>query len=134
MFAKDKKPPVDPDVRLCHVLKTCNHVAVFEGDAVERVAFWPDAEEAGGLAPFLECRDHLRERGIGKSVSVRCEEDLVITDQSLGGSQPFADRRLESCVQKGDVPIVDITVQELYLPTSRRKAEVICQRFAVIRA
>src|SRR5882672_530748 len=79
----------------------------------------PDAKETGGLALLMEVFQLLRERQIGKAVTIVGQELLFSVEVLLDCLQPLADVGIDSRICKGNLPVLDVAVKQFQLfPTA----------------
>ena len=76
-------------------------------------------------------RDHFGERRIGQAVAVGGEEDLVVLDVRLYLLEPLADQLVETRVDEGHRPVVDVAVEQLDLLAPVAEHEVVRERLVV---
>ncbi len=91
-----------------------------------------DREEAGRCSRFPGALDHRRQIRISERVAVVGQKHLVIPQEMSHSTKPLADARMESGIDKRDVPVMDVGLQELNLRAALREHEVIGQGFVVV--
>ena len=108
----DEVAAVDPDVGLGHVAQLADGAAVVHRENVEAVVRM-DREEAGRRPGRLGALDHRRQVSVGERVAVVRQEQLVVAQQVSHRAQPLADLRLQPGVDEGDIPVVDVRLQQM---------------------
>src|SRR6266446_552118 len=70
---------------------------------------------------------------VRKAIAVISKKYFLAFQILLGGHQPLADIGGHACVRKRDLPVVNITVKEIYMFPSSRQFEVVGQALVVIQ-
>ncbi len=128
--AEDEVAAVDPDVGPHHVAHGPNPPVRLHRDHVEAVVR-AHREKARHRVLLPGAGDHPREIGIRERVPVVGEEELVVGEVVADGTQPLADRRPRTRIDEGDVPVVDVGLQQVHVSAAVREDEVVRHRLVV---
>lgn len=92
-----------------------------------------DTNEATNLVVLLELLELLGERKVGESVAVIGQEYILPLEVLLHCFQALADVGVDARIYKGDLPIVDILIEQLKLSAATGQDKVIGDVFAVVQ-
>ena len=111
--ATDEESAVDPHVRVVQRDHRRDDSLLVRDHPV-LIDLGPHGQELDQPAGRSERIDHLVERCVSEAVAVGREELVVIVQIPLDRLQALTDRRLHSCVDEGDPPAADVTLEQLH--------------------
>src|SRR5215469_4991673 len=127
-----KEPSVDACSRSANMLNALYHASLINRDHVE-TGFWFNTDKAGQALAFQELVDYGVEVHVRQTIGVVGKERLLILDVLLHHFQAHSNVRVETGIDEGDAPIVDIAVQQFEVFAAAGKHEIIRDAFVVVQ-
>src|SRR5207253_6380268 len=108
--AQHHEPAIHPRPRFCDMLDARYQAAGLHGDKMEAgPGFY--THKTGDVSAILERFNNCRKRYVREAIGVVSKEHLLSFKLSLDSFQTLANVRGQSCIHKGDVPVMDVATE-----------------------